>query len=893
MPYSLLGLCCLSYVIGVEYAMEFSAINKSTVLIGKVQEQLDGCSNCRACNVPSNLCYPELDPRLYTVNFTNLVMPRSTITLETWVRFDELNSTINLISATDGVEEFRNLPDGFGGFRLGFFRDFPTFGVAVGVTSDGLPDQDLMSVSGPPSSNWVLRRWYHLAGTWDGEYRKLYVDGELMDAYKPPYSASYNIRYSTAQFALGASSHCLIQVLFSGALAEVRMWNVSRTEAEIKALMNSRAVGNEHGLIGLWREVSGGTVQDVSGHQPPASATAVNNVVIPFPPSLFQSNSSWTTRNPCKTYTGSFCEQLIDYPYFAPNNTWQWRTEATVGNLGVLKNVASPACYTALVKHLCGLWYPRCLLRNVTQVHQPDPTVTYPPPLTLQTWVPMPVDSESCSNIANVCRVEMATLFAASITNVFFRAAYQQGTPDPRFNNSECLGTWYLGVYENGTRGRVFPARNATNHTYGPFDFTEPFVASSAVLNPDLPSCEYPFVLRETFSEEMQAQFIAQFLNLSDLPVELFSDSPYCTTQCPPAIMKPTEYLTYSRVTGGLAMISFLFSSFILIMILRDPHKRRFPGNLTALILGSVAGLSFALALSVFGNWDDYFCLRMHNVQASQGDDALCDTQSVFIQFFLALTQGYWCSMCAFLHTVLKLKPSSNWIPFSILPPLFALLSVIILASAGKMGLASSGNICWVKSGESGFSWGLYYAPGLLNVLFSIYILALYAHNRKGFKTDAAFFRMLHITMLLFIAAIFSMAAASNISAQYPQFIYNSGVYLRCRTLALAYGLYRDLHDPSLRNVQQNLDRARAVGGFDVSGDPNSCPSYDPGFNLGVFYVDQLVLAGLGTLIPIILLAKHAKKIFAIERWSSTKTTANSVHMRSTSGGSTMMSTSE
>lgn len=50
-------------------------------------------------------------------------------------------------------------------------------------------------------------------------------------------------------------------------------------------------------------------------------------------------------------------------------------------------------------------------------------------------------------------------------------------------------------------------------------------------------------------------------------------------------------------------------------MILRDPHKRRFPGNLTALILGSVAGLSFALALSVFGNWDDYFCLRMHNVQ--------------------------------------------------------------------------------------------------------------------------------------------------------------------------------------------------------------------------------------------------------------------------------------
>jgi len=113
------------------------------------------------------------------------------------------------------------------------------------------------------------------------------------------------------------------------------------------------------------------------------------------------------------------------------------------------------------------------------------------------------------------------------------------------------------------------------------------------------------------------------------------------------------------------------------------------------------------------------------------------------------------------------------------------------------------------------------------------------------------------------------------------------GAYLRCRTLALAYVLYRDLHDPSLKNVQKNLDTVRAVGkrnfffvlffmcafvcafsnafrvlaGFDITGNPDTCPSYDPGFDVGVFYVDQLVLAGLGTLIPIILLAKHAKKV--------------------------------
>jgi hypothetical protein len=40
---------------------------------------------------------------------------------------------------------------------------------------------------------------------------------------------------------------------FSGAIDEVRAWNVARSGADIKATMHQRLVGNEAGLVGYWR----------------------------------------------------------------------------------------------------------------------------------------------------------------------------------------------------------------------------------------------------------------------------------------------------------------------------------------------------------------------------------------------------------------------------------------------------------------------------------------------------------------------------------------------------------------------------------------------------------------------------------------------------------------
>ncbi len=104
--------------------------------------------------------------------------------------------------------------------------------------------------------------WHHISGTYDGNALRLYLDGEL--------EASVQIQMEPVQndglLTLGWSP---VGYLLSwyGRLDEVRIWNISRSQADIKQTMNVRMTGSEPGLVAYWNfdEGSGQVAHDIAG----------------------------------------------------------------------------------------------------------------------------------------------------------------------------------------------------------------------------------------------------------------------------------------------------------------------------------------------------------------------------------------------------------------------------------------------------------------------------------------------------------------------------------------------------------------------------------------------------------------------------------------------------
>jgi len=93
----------------------------------------------------------------------------------------------------------------------------------------------------PPS------QWTHVAVTWDGANRNHYINGELVASFaeaSPP---------TTSGSPMRIGSDVSWEHTPTGAIDEVRLWNIARTTQQIRDALNERATGGESGLVGLWR----------------------------------------------------------------------------------------------------------------------------------------------------------------------------------------------------------------------------------------------------------------------------------------------------------------------------------------------------------------------------------------------------------------------------------------------------------------------------------------------------------------------------------------------------------------------------------------------------------------------------------------------------------------
>ena len=93
-----------------------------------------------------------------------------------------------------------------------------------------------------------LNKWYHLAGTYDGKYIRIYVNGEKKGE---KYVGKIKLG-NTSPLYFGFMDVSGRSYYLDGVMDEVRIWSYARSEADIQTSMYCLPTGNEVGLLGYW-----------------------------------------------------------------------------------------------------------------------------------------------------------------------------------------------------------------------------------------------------------------------------------------------------------------------------------------------------------------------------------------------------------------------------------------------------------------------------------------------------------------------------------------------------------------------------------------------------------------------------------------------------------------
>lgn len=178
--------------------------------------------------------------------------PTDDLTVEAWVRPDSAGSFHSRIVRTSGH------------FAPGYILAWQQQGDGrVQMRIDGAELGSAAAKDTVPTSAY-FGQWHHIAGVYSLSegYCRLYVDG-VMKAEVP---AVGHLQYAGSDLVIG-NFYAQTNEDFDGAIDEVRIWNVARTEQELNDHMNFMLVGSEPGLVAYWRfdEGTGQIAHDLSG----------------------------------------------------------------------------------------------------------------------------------------------------------------------------------------------------------------------------------------------------------------------------------------------------------------------------------------------------------------------------------------------------------------------------------------------------------------------------------------------------------------------------------------------------------------------------------------------------------------------------------------------------
>ena len=179
----------------------------------------------------SRLDFDGLDDKLI-VDFHESLNITNAITLETWVRpykITDLGKPSRIIAKADHYE--LTLHSSFSGCEFGSTGD-----VQWKANIEG---ENVIICGG----DLILGRWYHVTGVYDGNNLILYIDGQ------PVSSIAISGNLTTSNSYLFVGNYPTQNLPYHGAIDEVRIWNVARSQSQIQNKMNEELTGWEPGLI--------------------------------------------------------------------------------------------------------------------------------------------------------------------------------------------------------------------------------------------------------------------------------------------------------------------------------------------------------------------------------------------------------------------------------------------------------------------------------------------------------------------------------------------------------------------------------------------------------------------------------------------------------------------
>jgi hypothetical protein len=173
------------------------------------------------------------------VTAASLGLPTQKITVEAWVKVD------NFVDWAGIVGFFQdNLTTNYGWTLASHDNKF-CFGIES--KNDSIFNVDITYLQA--NEKYELNKWYHVAGTYDGNTMILYVDGIYVNSST---DETGDIDYADSWFRIGMYKDDDNEIAMDGQIDEVRIWNVARTQTEIQANMYTALQGNESGLVAYY-----------------------------------------------------------------------------------------------------------------------------------------------------------------------------------------------------------------------------------------------------------------------------------------------------------------------------------------------------------------------------------------------------------------------------------------------------------------------------------------------------------------------------------------------------------------------------------------------------------------------------------------------------------------
>jgi len=176
------------------------------------------------------------------------------ITFETWIKVDNFQAASPYISSIMGQEGNKNtallrLGDG----SLDSNKVQFVLYIKNNYKTDNGEYYKLNANTGLEHN-----KWYHIAATYNGSDMKLYINGNLDGTLSP----SYDVIVSNGNFQLAAVNN---DRFLDGMLDETRVWNIAKSEIEIKANMYNEIDPASANLVAYYNfnEISGSALPDL------------------------------------------------------------------------------------------------------------------------------------------------------------------------------------------------------------------------------------------------------------------------------------------------------------------------------------------------------------------------------------------------------------------------------------------------------------------------------------------------------------------------------------------------------------------------------------------------------------------------------------------------------